>query len=189
MQRRGYRALNARRPMNQTRKLIYSGSVVDLGIESAVLPNGRRIDLEVVRHPGGAAVVAIDTQQRVCMLRQYRHAAGGWLWELPAGKRDQGEAPLSTARRELEEEAGVRAAAWHALGSIHTTPGFCDEVIHLFLARDLTAVPTRHEAHEVLECHWIAYEQALAWTRDGTLSDAKSLIGLLRAETALTTNI
>ncbi len=172
--------------MTDTRKSIYQGKIVDLGIEGAVLPGGQRIDLEVVRHPGGAAVVALDEQRRVCLLRQYRHAAGGWLWELPAGKRDHGEDPLLTAQRELEEEAGVRARTWRALGAIHTTPGFCDEVIHLFLAQDLTSVPTRHEAHEVIERHWIAFEQALAWARDGVLSDAKTLIGLLRAETSVT---
>jgi ADP-ribose pyrophosphatase len=160
------------------RKSIYKGKLVDLGIETTVMPDGRPLSLEIVRHPGGAAVVAVDNRLRLCMLRQYRHAAGGWLWELPAGKRDHGEDPLHTAQRELEEEAGRRAASWTKLGSTVTTPGFCDEIIHLYLARHLTEIPQRTEAHELLEVHWIPFKQAQEWIRDGTLVDAKSIIGI-----------
>ena len=88
---------------------IYRGQVIGLGIETATLPNGQRLELEIVRHPGGAATVAVDAANRICLLRQYRHVAKGWLWELPAGKRDADEEPFTTAQRELEEEAGVRA--------------------------------------------------------------------------------
>ena len=91
------------------REPLFQGRVVDVAVETVELPNGRRVELEVIRHPGGAATVALDEQERVCLLRQFRHAGGGWLWELPAGKIDPGEEPLATARRELEEEAGVRA--------------------------------------------------------------------------------
>lgn len=167
--------------MTGQRRILYSGSVVDLGLETARLPDGRDINLEIVRHRGGAAVVAVDDQQRVCLLRQYRHAAGGWIWELPAGKRDGGEAPLLTAQRELEEEAGLRAIEWLALGDLLTTPGFCDEVIQLFLARGLEAVPPRPEAHEFIERHWISWSTARQWALDGTLRDAKTVAGLLRA--------
>ena len=130
-----------------------SVEVVKLSIEALPLPDGTSHTLEIVRHPGGAAVVAIDAQGRLCLLRQYRHAAGGWLWELPAGKREAGEDPLHTAQRELEEEAGVRAAAWQPLGNAFTTPGFCDEVIHFYLARTLTEGTPRPESHEWLEHH------------------------------------
>jgi ADP-ribose pyrophosphatase len=163
------------------RTLIYGGDVVDLGIESCELPDGRRCALEIVRHPGGSAIVAADGQQRICLLRQYRHAAAGWLWELPAGKCARGEDPLRTAQRELEEEAGLRAATWRKLGKILTTPGFCDEVIHLYWAQDLTLVAPRPESDELFECRWVPYSQALEWTRDGTLIDAKSIIGIYLA--------
>lgn len=163
------------------RKPLYHGSVVDLGIESVQLPDGRGIDLEVVRHPGGAAIVAYDPVRGVCLLRQYRHAAGGWLWELPAGKLDPGETALRTAQRELEEEAGLRAQEWLPLAQVFTTPGFCDEVIHLFLARGLQEIPTRHEHHECIEIHWRTFPEALRMAASGELRDAKSLLGLFYA--------
>ena len=167
--------------MSHNTRSIYEGSVVRLGIESLTLPNGESLDLEVVRHPGGSAVVALDDANRVCLLRQYRHAAGGWLWELPAGKIDPGEAPQTTAQRELAEEAGLEAGDWQKLGQCLTTPGFCDEVIHLYLARRLESVPVEHHAHELIEVHWLDFETALQQVRDGTLHDAKTLLGLLLA--------
>jgi len=163
------------------RAVIYSGKIVDLGMESTILPNGEPCSLEIVRHPGGAAVVAMDEQRRICLLRHYRHAAAGWLWELPAGKCEQGEDPLHTAQRELEEEAGLLAASWRKLGITFTTPGFCDEVIHLYLALDFSAVPQRPERHEIFECHWVDFDKARGWTCDGTLTDAKSIIGIYLA--------
>jgi len=108
--------------LSHNTRSIYEGKVLRLGIESLTLPNGEPLELEVVRHPGGAAVVALDDADRVCLLRQYRHAAGGWLWELPAGKIDPGETPKTTARRELAEEAGLEAADWLKLGQCLTTP-------------------------------------------------------------------
>ncbi len=165
-----------------TRRPVYRGPVVDLGIETVDLPGGGRVDLEVVRHPGGAAAVAVDRSGRVCLVRQFRHAAGGWIWEVPAGKLDPGEAPDATARRELEEEAGVRAARWDGLGQVLPTPGFCDEVVHLFLARDLEGVPTRHGPHERIEVHWVGFGEAVDRAASGGLRDAKTVVALLRAE-------
>jgi len=158
---------------------------VDLGLEEAALPDGSTLSLEVVRHPGGAAVAALDARGRVCLLRQYRHAAGGWLWELPAGKLDPGEPPSATARRELEEEAGIRARSWTPLGEVITAPGFCDEVIHLFLARDLEIVPSRPEAHEFLEVHWVEFQEALRRAANGEIRDAKTVVALFRAREVL----
>lgn len=163
------------------RKTVYRGHLVDLGIEHVKLPNGRQTDLEIVRHPGGAAVVAIDERQRVCLLRQYRHAAGGWLWELPAGKIDAGETPETTASRELAEEAGILASELVPLGQTLTTPGFCDEVIYLFRATGLQSCATRQEDHEVIEIHWLDYQEALRGIHDGTIRDAKTMLGLLLA--------
>ena len=164
------------------RKSIYKGTVVDFGIEDVVLPNRQQMQLEVVRHPGGAAVVAVDDGRRVCLLRQYRHAGGGWLWELPAGKIDQPETPATTARRELQEEAGIEADDWRTLGSFLSTPGFCDERIHLYLARGLTHTDTDRHPHEVIEVHWLDYTTALSLIDKGEISDGKTLLGLLLAQ-------
>ena len=161
------------------RNPIYRGEVVDLGLETVTLPNQQMMQLEVVRHPGGAAVVALDDRGQVCLIRQYRHAAGGWLWELPAGKIDHPESPEHTARRELQEEAGVTAKHWQSLGNFLSTPGFCDERIHLYMARTLGQTDTDHHLDEVIEVHWIDFEQALEWIHRGEIVDAKTIIGLL----------
>ncbi len=95
----------------------FTGRVVRVTTDEVVLPNGHRALLEVVHHPGGAAAVALDAEERICLLRQYRYVADGWLWELPAGKLEPDEPPLATAQRELAEEAGVRARHWRSLGT------------------------------------------------------------------------
>jgi ADP-ribose pyrophosphatase len=159
----------------------FHGKIVDVGVERVRLPNGRQVDLEVIRHPGGAAAVALDERRRVCLLRQYRHVAGGWLWELPAGKLDPGEGPAVTAERELAEEAGLVAATWDSLGQMHSSPGVFAEVIHLFLARGLSEVDLGHGADEVIEVHWVALDKVLQWCLNGTITDAKTLVGLYRA--------
>ncbi|HHH42693.1 MAG TPA: NUDIX hydrolase [Gammaproteobacteria bacterium] len=164
------------------RKSIYKGEVVDLGLESVTLPNRQTMQLEVVRHPGGSAVVALDPDQRVCLLRQYRHAAGGWLWELPAGKIDAPESPQHTAQRELQEEAGLIAADWRMLGSFLSTPGFCDERIYLYQARELTTTRTSRHPHEIIEVHWIEFQQALEWIQNGEIVDGKTMLGLLMSQ-------
>lgn len=160
---------------------VFGGMVIAVDVEQVDLPNGRTARYEIVRHPGGAAVVAIDAQRRVCLLRQYRPAAGGWVHELPAGRLEPGESPATTASRELEEEAGCHAGQWQSLGTILSSPGVFDERIHLFLARDLIPAPTRHEAFEVIEVHWLPLDVAVQQALDGTLQDAKTVTGLLRA--------
>jgi ADP-ribose pyrophosphatase len=164
---------------------IYRGRVIRLSVERVRLPNGQLAELEIAHHPGGAAVVAIDSQDRVCLLRQYRHAAGGWIDELPAGKLDGGEPPLACAQRELAEEAGMQARQWTALGSFHTSPGVLTEVIHLFLARGLTPVAARLEDDEVLVPRWLPYAEALELAEAGGLHDGKSIVGLVRANHVL----
>lgn len=165
-----------------SRQTIHRGRVVDLGIETIDLPDGRHLELEVVRHVGGAAILALDGEGRICLLRQYRHAAGGWLWELPAGKLEPGEPAALTARRELAEEAGVEAGDWVELGAPIMSPGFCDERINLYLARGLSPVATAHEDQEVIEIHWKPLAEVRALIDAGELYDAKSLLALLLAE-------
>jgi len=162
----------------------FSGRVIRVTTDEVVLPNGHRALLEVVHHPGGAATVALDDAQRVCLLRQYRYVADGWLWELPAGKLEPAEPPLATAQRELAEEAGVSARHWRALGTLLSSPGVFSERLHLFLATGLTPAATAHEASELIEVHWIALAQACDWALDGTVADAKTALGLLRAREA-----
>ena len=164
-----------------SKETVYSGMVITVDVEHVELPNGAMARYEIVRHPGGAAVVAIDGQRRVCLLRQFRPAGGGWVWELPAGRLEPGEAPESTARRELREEAGCDAGQWESLGSILSSPGVFAETIHLYLARALTACEARHEQYEVIEVHWLAMDDAVRKAATGELRDAKTVIGLLRA--------
>jgi ADP-ribose pyrophosphatase len=164
---------------------IFQGRVIRLTVEQVRLPNGAVAALEIAHHPGGAAVVAIDDREQVCLLRQYRHAAGGWVDELPAGKLDGGEPPLECARRELAEEAGMEASEWTSLGSFLTSPGVLTEVIHLYLARGLKPVATRPEIHEVLEPRWLPLDAAVEMARTGRLADGKSIVGLVWVEEAL----
>lgn len=168
-----------------TRTNHFKGRIISVDTEIVTLPNGRRAELEIVRHPGGAAAVALDEDNRVCLLRQYRHVAGGWIWELPAGKLEPNEAPLATAQRELEEEAGLQAADWEPLGMLLSSPGIFTEVIHLFLARGLTPVKNNTEEHELIEVHWLPFAQALERARSGELLDAKTVAGLFRAQASV----
>ena len=167
-------------------ELKFRGRVISVSVDQVQLPNGRRTPLEVVRHPGGAAIVAVDESERVCLLRQYRYVAGGFIWELPAGKLEPSEPPLTTAQRELIEEAGVRAAEWSSLGTCLSSPGVFTEVIHLFLARGLTATPARPEPNEVIEVHWVALAEARRRALEGDIRDGKTVVGLLRAVHFLT---
>ncbi len=167
------------------RKMIYDGRVIKVSVDHVELPNGMRVPLEIVRHPGGAAVVAVDTAQRVCLLRQYRHAAGGYIHELPAGKLEPDEPPELTARRELAEEASLSAASWTPLGAFFSSPGVFTEVIHLYLATGLSAAPTAHDDDEVFEVEWWPLTLAVERACNGELTDAKSIIGILRAASRL----
>lgn len=164
---------------------VFTGRVITVCKERVQLPNGNEADYEIVHHPGGAAVVALDDANRVCLLRQYRPAGGGWVWELPAGRLEPAEPPAQTARRELAEEAGREAREWQHLGTILSSPGVFDERIHLYLARHLTTVPEHHEPYEVLEAHWVELPVALERALNGEIADSKTIVGLLRAAARL----
>ena len=167
------------------RTVVFAGRIVEVGIERVRLPNGRQCELEIIRHPGGAATVAVDDHDRVCLVRQFRHAAGDWLWELPAGRLDPGESPRDAAARELGEETGVRATCWQVLGRVFSSPGVFTEVVHLFLARELEVASSARQPDEVIEPQWIAFERALEMASAGEIVDAKSIIGLFRAAARL----
>jgi 8-oxo-dGTP pyrophosphatase MutT (NUDIX family) len=165
----------------ENRQLVFQGRIIKLTLDQAELPNGKTAEFEIVHHPGGAAVVALDAEQRVCLLRQYRHAIQKWIWELPAGKLDAGEPPLTTAQRELLEETGANATRWTALGRMITSPGVFTEVVHLYLAQDITLSEAATEEHELLEVHWVAFPEALARAAAGDIEDGKTVVGLFRA--------
>ncbi|HEU4487230.1 MAG TPA: NUDIX hydrolase [Povalibacter sp.] len=159
----------------------FKGRVIEVNVERVELPNGSVADLEIIHHPGGAAVAAINDGGEICLLRQFRHAAQGWLWELPAGKIDNREPPLATAQRELEEEAGCVASRWESLGDVVSSPGVFTEVVHLFLATGLNAATARPEEHEVLEIHWKPLREAVRMAQAGEMRDGKSVVGVFRA--------
>jgi ADP-ribose pyrophosphatase len=160
---------------------IYTGRIVDFRLEDVTLPNQVTVTLEVVRHPGAAAVVAVDSGGAVALVRQFRHAAGGFIWEIPAGTLHPGETPHACALRELREETGLVAAEVVHLGSIWTTPGFCNERIHLFVAQQLSRAAQQLDHDEILSVHTLPLERALEMIRNGEIEDAKSIAGLYQA--------
>ncbi|MEC4891255.1 MAG: NUDIX hydrolase [Nitrospira sp.] len=159
-------------------KNIYTGRVVTLNIDTVRLPNGLTVDLETIRHPGAAAVVPMKDDGTVVLIRQFRHAAGGFIYEIPAGKLNPGEDPLHCAARELEEEAGYRAATFSLLSSIFTAPGFADEVIHVYKATGLTQGRQQLDRDEVLDVIEMPLREAIEKIEDGTIRDSKTIVGL-----------
>jgi ADP-ribose pyrophosphatase len=170
---------------------IYQGRVVDLSLDRVRLPNGNVTDLEMIRHPGAAVALPLDTGQDgieyALLVRQYRYAADGWLLEVPGGKLDGPEPPETCARREIEEEIGFEAGELVGLGSILTTPGFTDERIWLYLARDLKPIEGGQalEDDEVLEIERLPLADAVERAISGDIVDAKTVAALLRAAAML----
>jgi ADP-ribose diphosphatase len=163
------------------RRPVLKLGVVDLGVETAALPNGVTVELAVIRHPGAAAVVALDRDGTIAMLSQWRHAIGAWMWEIPAGCRNAGEDALACARRELGEEAALAAARWDHLGAIVTIPSFCDERIELYLARELSPGAGALDHDEVITVKRVAFTNAFAMIARGEIVDAKTIAALYRA--------
>ena len=166
---------------------VFTGRVISLRRDTVTMPEGSTSVREVVNHPGAVGVLALDAEGRVVMLRQYRHPVRQHLWELPAGLRDaDGEPPLETARRELAEEVGLAAESWSLLTTSYSSPGFCTEMVLLYLAEGLTEV-ARPEGftveHEELDMtvERVPLEQAVQWVYDGTVSNALAVIGILAA--------
>ena len=160
---------------------VCSGKLLQVDRDRVRLPNGRETDLEMVRHPGASAVVPFVTAEEVLLIRQFRYAAKGFILEVPAGTLDAGEEPIDCARRELEEEVGHRAGRLAHLGSIFTTPGFTDEVIHLWAGYDLEPVPQRLDPDEVLTVTRLPFAEALEGIRRGEIVDSKTICALMLA--------
>jgi ADP-ribose pyrophosphatase len=171
-----------RKPTPIASKHVHTGRIIQVSTERLLYNNGREYDLDFVRHPGAAAVVAVDDSGRVCLVRQYRHGVEDFLWEIPAGKLDPGEAPEACAVRELAEETGVQARRWTPLGKFLPAPGIFTEVIHLYLARELTVGAPAPDADEELEIQWLPIEEAAGMVLRGEWSDGKTGLALWRAQ-------
>ena len=160
---------------------IYKGKIVDLAVEKVRLPNGHVTEMELVRHPGASAVVPVDETGHALLIRHYRHATGGFLLEVPAGKLDPGESPERCAEREVEEETGFKVGRLQSLGWIWTTPGFTNEKIWLFLGRELSAASQHLQSDEVLTVERVPLDEAVSMALRGEITDSKSICALLRA--------
>lgn len=163
------------------KEIIRHGRVFDITLENVNLPNGACVDMEIIRHPGAAAIVPLIGDNEILMLKQYRHAVGTYWWEIPAGTFDGREAPLDCARRELTEETGYTARTWDALGAVTPVPGYSDERIHLFLARDLVPADRNLDFDEIIEIHPLPLDRVVAMIIDGQIEDAKSIAAIFRA--------
>ena len=163
---------------------LHKGKIVNLDLDTVRFPDGSTGQLEMVRHPGASAVVALldeprSPDPRVLLIRQFRHAADDFIWEIPAGRLDPGETPSTCAHRELEEETGMSADVLSRLTTIYTTPGFTDEKIHLFLAHELKKGTHKREADEFMEVHTRRWSEAMNMIRSGEISDGKTLVALM----------
>lgn len=168
--------------------VLAAGRIVTLRQDSVELPDGEAVRREVVEHPGAVAIVALDSRDRVLMIRQYRHPAGAMLWEIPAGLRDvTGEPLLATAQRELLEEAGCRARDWHLLADYLSSPGISTERLRVYLARELTMVPAgqaeyvRHDEEAYLTVAWVPLADAARRVLSGDLHNGVAIVGILSA--------
>lgn len=173
-------------PGQLSSRRVYTGKIVHLDIDTVRFPDGSAGELEMFRHPGASAVVPFlsdpaGEDPQLLLIKQYRYAAGGYLYEIPAGRLDPGEDPADCARRELQEETGCTAERVERLTTIFTTPGFCDEQIHLFLATGLTRGEHQREKDEFLEVETLPLSRALAMVEAGEIRDGKTVAGLLYA--------
>jgi ADP-ribose diphosphatase len=166
----------------QSSKTVYRGRLLHVLEDEVRLPDGRSARREYIRHPGAAVMLPMPDPASVVLVRQFRYPLERHFYEVPAGKIDPGEAPLATARRELQEECGFVAAEWRHLATIHPCIGYSDERMELFLARQLTPVEHAPEQDEFLEVLTVSLGEALGWIRDGRITDVKTVIGLMWAD-------
>jgi len=157
---------------------VFRGRILSLHERDVVLPNGRKATLSIVDHPGAVAIVPVHDNGDVVLLRQFRYAAGGEIWEIPAGTREPGEPPARTARRELAEETGLRARRWTRLGEFFTAPGFCTERMTVYLARGLEPAEAEGDPDEILRPRRVPFREALRMAERGLIRDAKTIAGL-----------
>jgi len=161
------------------RREIFRGRYIRGAVKDVVLPNGRNTTLNVVEHPGAVAIVPVFENGDVALIRQFRPSVDEELYEIPAGTLEPGEPPLATAKREIVEETGYRARRWRKISEFYTAPGFCTELMHVYVARGLSPASADGDADEIIEPLRVPIRKALKYVREGKIRDAKSIVGLL----------
>lgn len=164
---------------------LHEGKVFRLVRENITLENGVTVDIDIIHHPGASAIVPVTESNTLLMIKQYRHAAGDFIWEIPAGTLDPDENPLHCAKRELIEETGFSAGEWKKLGEITPLPGYSDERIHIFLATDLTPAEQDLDVDEILHVHEIGFDDAVGMVHRGEIEDGKTISALFMAKLRL----
>ncbi len=164
-----------------SQETVYEGVIVNVRRDKARLMDGRITNREVVEHPGGVAVFAMDDQGRVALVRQYRYPMGEETLELPAGKLEPGEDPRDSGLRELAEETGLVPGTFEDMGCLYSSPGILAERIYLYFAKDLTQGPTHPDDGEFVETVWLPYQDLVDKARRGEIKDGKTLAGILKA--------
>ncbi len=163
----------------EAEKELFQGRIIRLMEKKLVLPNGRRTTYHIVEHPGAVAIVPVHANGDVVLLKQFRPTIGMEIYEIPAGTMEEGEAPLATAKREIIEETGFKAKRWEKIADFYTAPGFCDERMHVYLARDLTPAQADGDADEILRPVRMSIDAALKLIRTRRIRDAKTIAGLM----------
>ena len=161
---------------------VFKGRIIRVRFDTVRLPNGKEGTREVVEHPGGVAILAVDSEDRVLLVRQYRYPFERVLTEIPAGKREPGEPPFITAQRELQEEVGATADTWTELGTLIPSPGCYGETLYLYMAQDLHFGATHPDEDEFLEPLRVPLDEAVRQCMDGTLTDAKTVAAILKGK-------
>jgi ADP-ribose pyrophosphatase len=167
------------------RTRLYEGRVFNVVVDEVEYPSGNKSIREVAEHAGGVVVAALFPDRKIVLVRQHRYPLDQFIWELPAGKLNAGEEPIDCARRELEEETGYLAADWRLMTSIYTSPGFCSEILHIFLARQLTPAPggrKLEEGEQTMTMKILPFADAVAMVERREIMDGKSICGILLAD-------
>jgi ADP-ribose pyrophosphatase len=163
----------------EAEKELFQGRIIRLVERKLFLPNGRRTTYHIVEHPGAVAIVPVHANGDVVLIKQFRPTIGIEIYEIPAGTMEKGESPLATAKREIIEETGFKAKRWEKIADFYTAPGFCDERMHVYLARDLTPAQADGDADEILRPVRVSIDAALKLIKTRRIRDAKTIAGLL----------
>lgn len=168
-----------------TTEYAYKGRIISLRTDTAILPDGNTAQREVVEHPGGVGVIALTNENEILMVKQYRYPYNEITLEIPAGKRDKGEDVFTTGKRELKEETGATAKTYIPLGELYPTPGYCDEIIWLYAAKDLEFYESQPDCDEFLECERVPLQKAVEMVMNNEIKDAKTVIAILKLKNLL----